>query len=145
MCTNYAPVQRQILREIFGVEPPPAEWKPETWPDYAAPIVRMDGDGRRDSVLASFGLVPRSRVPQGVRPYDTMNARSETVGEKRTFSGPGKKGQLCLIPVTAVSTNPTRKPGRSRHGTRSGCLVSRPLALPASGETGQTGLTPSPF
>ncbi|SPR97330.1 SOS response-associated peptidase [Cupriavidus taiwanensis] len=102
MCTNYAPVQRQILREIFGVEPPPADWKPETWPDYAAPIVRMDGAGRRDSVLASFGLVPRSRIPQGVRPYDTMNARSETVGEKRTFSGPWKKAQLCLIPATAV-------------------------------------------
>ncbi|PVY81036.1 putative SOS response-associated peptidase YedK [Cupriavidus alkaliphilus] len=102
MCTNYAPVQRQILREIFGVEPPPAEWKPETWPDYAAPIVRADEAGRRDSVLASFGLVPRSRIPKGVRPYDTMNARSETVGEKRTFSGSWTKGHLCLIPATAV-------------------------------------------
>ncbi|AQV94739.1 hypothetical protein BJN34_12700 [Cupriavidus necator] len=53
MCTNYAPVQRQILRDIFGVEPPPTEWKSETWPDYAAPIVRADGDGHRDSVLAT--------------------------------------------------------------------------------------------
>ncbi len=25
MCVNYAPVQRQILRDIFGVEPPPGE------------------------------------------------------------------------------------------------------------------------
>ncbi|EYS89459.1 ATP synthase I [Cupriavidus sp. SK-4] len=102
MCTNYAPVQRQLLRDVFGVEPPPAEWKPETWPDYAAPIVRANGDGRRDSVLATFGFVPRSRIPQGVRPFDTMNARSETVGEKRSFSGPWKKGQLCLVPATAV-------------------------------------------
>lgn len=54
MCTNYAPVQRQILRDIFGVEPPAAEWKAETWPDYAAPIVRADGDGRRDSAVAAF-------------------------------------------------------------------------------------------
>lgn len=60
MCTNYAPVQRRILQDIFGVEPPPAEWKSETWPDYAAPIVRMDSDGRRDSLLARFGLVPRA-------------------------------------------------------------------------------------
>jgi len=102
MCTNYTPVQRQILRDIFGVEPPPAAWKPETWPDYAAPIVRADGDGRRESLLATFGLIPRSRIPQGVRPFDTMNARSETVGEKRSFSGPWKKGQLCLVPATAV-------------------------------------------
>jgi len=64
--------------------------------------VRADGDRRRDSVLATFGLVPRSRIPQGVRPYDTMNSRSETVGEKRSFSGPWKKGQLCLVPAAAV-------------------------------------------
>ncbi|WP_420869402.1 SOS response-associated peptidase family protein [Cupriavidus necator] len=31
-----------------------------------------------------------------------MNARSETVGEERSFSGPRKKSQLCLIPAAAV-------------------------------------------
>ncbi|WP_051975367.1 SOS response-associated peptidase family protein [Cupriavidus necator] len=99
MCTNYAPVQRLVLRDIFGVEPPAAEWKPETWPDYATPIVRADGDGRRDSVLAAFGMIPRDRWPENVRPFATMNARSETVGEKRSFSGPWKNGQLCLVPA----------------------------------------------
>ncbi len=55
MCTNYAPVQRQLLRDVFGVEPPPAEWKPETWPDYAAPTVARPGaDGQRKSGLATF-------------------------------------------------------------------------------------------
>lgn len=29
MCVNYAPVQRQILRDVFGVQPPPDEWRAE--------------------------------------------------------------------------------------------------------------------
>lgn len=78
MCVNYAPVQRQVLRDVFGVEPPTAEWKAEAWPDYPAPILRADGDGRRESILATFGLVPRARIPAGVRPFDTRNSRSAT-------------------------------------------------------------------
>ncbi|WP_042886273.1 hypothetical protein [Cupriavidus necator] len=58
MCTNYAPIYRQVLRDIFGVEPPAAEWKAETWQDYAAPIVRVDPNGRRNSILGTFGLTP---------------------------------------------------------------------------------------
>lgn len=29
---------------MFGVEPPPGEWRPEAWPDYPAPIIRRAGD-----------------------------------------------------------------------------------------------------
>lgn len=51
ICSGYAPsVRCQLLRDVFGVDPPPSEWKPEAWPDYAAPIVRPDSDGRRESV-----------------------------------------------------------------------------------------------
>jgi putative SOS response-associated peptidase YedK len=101
MCTNYAPVQQRILREIFGVEPPPGIYPEETWPDYAAPIVRSGADGQRESVLATFGMVPRKRTPPGARRYDTTNARTETVGEKPTFAPAWRQGQLCLVPATA--------------------------------------------
>ncbi len=30
MCVNYKPIQRKILRDVFGVEPPPEEWPEET-------------------------------------------------------------------------------------------------------------------
>ncbi|WP_416048922.1 SOS response-associated peptidase [Cupriavidus basilensis] len=100
MCTNYAPVQRQLLRDVFGVEPPPLDYPPETWPDYAAPIVVTDADGARQALVGTFGMVPKNRIPPGVAKFDTTNARSETVGEKRSFSGPWKKGQLCLVPAT---------------------------------------------
>lgn len=109
MCTNYRPTQRQLLRDVFGVEPPPdLDWKPEAYRDYAAPIVRADAAGDRESVLASFGMVPRTKIldraPAGTRPkdFDTMNARAETVGERRSFSAAWKAGQLCLVPATAV-------------------------------------------
>jgi putative SOS response-associated peptidase YedK len=36
-----------------------------------------------------------------VRPFDTMNARAETVGQLRSFSGAWKRNQLCLVPMTA--------------------------------------------
>jgi putative SOS response-associated peptidase YedK len=97
MCTNYRPTQRQLLRDVFGIEPPPdLDWKPETYRDYAAPIVRADADDRRDSVLASFGMVPRARIldraPAGTRPkdFDTMNARAETVGRSAASARRGK-------------------------------------------------------
>jgi putative SOS response-associated peptidase YedK len=46
-------------------------------------------------------MVPRKRIPPDVRPFDTMNARAETVGQLRSFSGQWKKSQLCLVPMTA--------------------------------------------
>lgn len=102
MCTNYDPVQRQILRDIFGVEPPPAEWKAEILPGDAAPIVRVHATGRRECILAIFGLVPRSRSHHGVRSFETMNAPSEKIGEKRSCSAPWHRAQLCLVPAAAI-------------------------------------------
>ncbi|WP_202423752.1 hypothetical protein [Duganella margarita] len=62
-------------------------WKTETCKDYGAPIVRRSVDGRREGLLASYGMVPRKRIPPGVRPFDTMNALAETVGQLRSCCG----------------------------------------------------------
>jgi len=118
MCTNYAPVQQRILREIFGVEPPPGIYPEETWPDYAAPIVRAGTDGRRESVLATFGMVPRKRAMPGARRYDTTNARTETVGEKPTFAPAWRQGQLCLVPATAFYEYAYPEDGTPEHPGR---------------------------
>ena len=91
-----------IPAAVYGVEPPPLDYPPETWPDYAAPIiVGAGGDGARQALVGTFGMVPKTRIPPGVAKFDTTNARSETVGEKRSFSGPWKKGQLCLVPAAS--------------------------------------------
>ncbi|MCP3713189.1 SOS response-associated peptidase [Paraburkholderia sp. CNPSo 3274] len=78
-----------------------APGRDEIYKDYAAPIIRrVEGNDRAD--LATFGIVPRCHIPEGVKAFDTMNARSETVGEKRSFSGAWKKLQLALIPCEAI-------------------------------------------
>ena len=101
MCNNYAPTRQDLLEEAFGLNAPAADWPPEAWPDYMAPIVRASADGQHEAVLASFGLVPKDRIPPQVPKFDTTNARSETVGERRTFKGPWKSTQFALAPMTA--------------------------------------------
>lgn len=101
MCVNYAPIQRQILRDIFGVEPPPGLWKDDTWPDYSAPIIRASANGAREAVMGSFSMVPKARLGPGVRYYPTANARIETIGKLSSFAQFWRAGQLCLIPATA--------------------------------------------
>ncbi|WP_411860091.1 hypothetical protein [Cupriavidus sp. TKC] len=83
---NYAPVQRLVLRDVFGVEPPVGEWKAEAWPDYPAPIIRAAEDGSRKAVLGSFSMVPKAKMPPGVRYYPTANARTETIGKLSSFA-----------------------------------------------------------
>src|SRR5438105_2018855 len=102
MCANYISVQRRMLRDFFGVKPPAAEWKPEISPGDAAPIIRMDIHGWRESVLATFGLVHRSRTLRGSQSFETMNARSECVGDRSSSSGPWHRSQLCLVPAKAI-------------------------------------------
>jgi len=100
MCTNYAAARRDYLFRHYGIEPPESPWRDEIYKDYAAPIIRrVEGERRAD--LATFGMVPRKHIPDGVRAFDTMNARAETVRERRSFSGAWKKLQLALIPCEA--------------------------------------------
>ena len=104
MCVNFRPPNPELLDAVMGVIIDLNDsgfWKAETWKDYVAPVVRRGPDGRREGIIASYGLVPRKRIPAGVKPFDTMNARSETVGQLRSFSGAWKRSQLCLVPMTA--------------------------------------------
>jgi putative SOS response-associated peptidase YedK len=104
MCVNFRPPDPELLDAVMGIVIDLYDsgfWQSETWKDYPAPIVRRGADGQREGVLASYGMVPRKRIPAGVRPFDTMNARSETVGQLRSFSSAWKSSQLCLVPMTA--------------------------------------------
>lgn len=101
MCTSYKTGRDIDYHTLFDVDPPRSEWREEVYKDYTAPIIVSGRDGDREARMASFGLVPRRRIPQGSKVFDTMNCRSETVGERRSFSGAWRAGQLCLIPCTA--------------------------------------------
>lgn len=84
MCINYIPTTRAVLVEYFGVDDPGYDWKEEVWQDYQAPIL-IQRDGRRQALLASYGMVPMRKGQPGNKHYTTMNARAETVGEKPTY------------------------------------------------------------
>lgn len=91
MCINYIPTTKAVLVEYFGVDDPRYDWKEEVWQDYQAPIL-IQRDGRRQALIASYGLVPKRKVQPGCKHYATMNARAETVGEKPMAAGPSLPG-----------------------------------------------------
>jgi putative SOS response-associated peptidase YedK len=100
MCTSYEPNPREQM-DYFDLFPPAEfEYKRDTYKDYTAPIFRRGADGFSTDP-ATFGIVPRKHIPPAVKVFDTMNARSETVGERRSFSGSWNRLRLCLIPCNS--------------------------------------------
>lgn len=101
MCSNYTPPKPERFRENFGADYPHAEFKPEAYPGYLAPIVRLaeDGSDEREAVAACFGMVPPWAELKLAR--HTYNARTETVASKPSFRTAFKKRQFCIIPADA--------------------------------------------
>ncbi|MEX3791296.1 SOS response-associated peptidase family protein [Paraburkholderia sp. BR14374] len=126
MCTSYEANPNDAW-EVFSLFPEPEfDYKREIYKDYYAPIFRRRGDAF-ETVGASFGIVPRRHIPPGVKAFDTMNARSESVGDKRSFSGAWKNLQICLVSCRAFfePNYETGKAVRWRIGTGNG----DPLAI----------------
>ncbi len=102
MCVNYLPVSRKTLVNTFHAPPATdASWPDEAYQDYLAPLIRHDEEVQRESLVASYGMVPKQHMPEGVKRFSTLNARAETVGQLRSYSGAWKRGQLCLLPMEA--------------------------------------------
>jgi len=102
MCVNYRPPLPEQLDMVLGTLVDlyrDWDWATETWKDYAAPIVRAGADGSRELCLASYGMVPRRHIPPGVKVFDTMNARAESIAAKRSFAPAWQRSQLCAVPM----------------------------------------------
>ena len=89
MCTSYKVGDVKVFDAFSDFPLPLFDFKPEIYKDYAAPIFRRGADGFSTDP-AAFGMVPRKHIPPGVKVFDTMNARAETTGEKRSFRGRGR-------------------------------------------------------
>lgn len=59
-----------------------------------------------------FGLVPFFAASTKL-PYDTLNARTETIATANSYRGPWRRRQFCLIPMDAF-TEPNYESGRSQ-------------------------------
>ncbi|WP_309936099.1 MULTISPECIES: SOS response-associated peptidase family protein [unclassified Caballeronia] len=129
MCTSYkvGDKTRWAGFPAFSEFPQPDfDYRDEVYKDYAAPIFRRL-DGAPMTSPASFGIVPRKHIPENVKVFDTMNARAETVGERRSFSGAWKKLQLCLIPCIGFY-EPSYETGKAVRW-RIGMADGSPLAI----------------
>lgn len=102
MCVNYHTPTREQFGTLGAFSELPADWRwpDEVWKDYSAPIIRRGSDGSPQACLASYGMVPRRHIPPGVKPFDTMNARAESLGERRSFAPAWRRLQLCAVPMT---------------------------------------------
>ncbi|WP_329958920.1 SOS response-associated peptidase family protein [Paraburkholderia sejongensis] len=131
MCTSYE-APGKIEFDAFSLFPTPSfDYRGEIYKDYVAPIFRRV-DGELSTDAATFGMVPRERIPPRVKVFDTMNARSETVGQKRSFSGAWNRLQLTLIPCRRFyePSYETGKPVRWRIGLadNDACAIAGPMA-----------------
>ncbi|KAF0811995.1 hypothetical protein IGB42_03537 [Andreprevotia sp. IGB-42] len=102
MPASYRPTSREELARLFGLPLPDGEWAQEAAEDSLVPIVIQGEDGRPRVVLASFGMVPKDRVPPNARHFATTSAPAETIDEKRSYRVSWQKGFRCLVPMTAL-------------------------------------------
>lgn len=86
------------LTELFGEMPMPMlASRYNIAPTQPVPIVRQDGDGRREMVLVRWGLVPGwSKGPDNR--YSMINARVETVATKPAYRS-AFRYRRCLVPA----------------------------------------------
>lgn len=80
-----------------------------------APTVRRTKSGGRGLVMSRWPLTPfwaKQRDP----PFNTANAKGETIEQKAAFRGPWRRGQRCLVPANgyyewqAVPGGKTKRP-----------------------------------
>jgi putative SOS response-associated peptidase YedK len=102
MCSNYTPSKREQLQGHFGVASPDSDYKPEAYPGYMAPMIRLPyanaTAGDRACALAMFGVVPHWAKDVKFAKH-TYNARTETVDTKPSFRNAYKRRQFCIIPA----------------------------------------------
>ena len=60
-----------------------------------------DTQARRLALLANYGLLPKAKMPPGAKHFSTMNARAETLAQRRSYARPWHAAQRCLVPMQA--------------------------------------------
>lgn len=114
MCTNYRAPDGDDLSAFSDLKIDLGQlwrrtaWKPDVWPDYAAPGVLPVG-GSTEPVLGAYGFWPKFMQPERrdaegrkKRPANTYNARGEEVGSKPLYAAAWRAGKRCLIPAVYV-------------------------------------------
>jgi hypothetical protein len=88
MYTGYEPNPHERFDAYREFETPAFDYKREIHKDYVAPVFRRSNDGWSTN-SASFGIVPRKRIPAGVSSFDRMNARGISRPRNVASAAPG--------------------------------------------------------
>lgn len=100
MCSRYfLDAEGNVIAYTFRVPPAPGLRKRfNIAPTQMAPVVRLDGEGRRELALLRWGLVPSwaKDVKVGTA---MINARSETLDSKPAFRA-ALASRRCVVPAT---------------------------------------------
>lgn len=105
MCSRYTPAQAEQAVRLVEHKmklPKLPKFKPVIYPGYDAPVMLLGPKGEPAIESRFWGFVtrfPGKRDPGTLIEKIMQNAVSETVAEKRTFSGAWKKSQRCVIPA----------------------------------------------
>lgn len=101
MCGRYALFSKkeQIAKDFGIVKEPEISFEPHynISPGMTAPIVLVGKDNQKMITELKWGLIPPWADDSNIG-YKMINARSETVAEKRSFSAPFQR-KRCIIPV----------------------------------------------
>lgn len=126
MPTSYRPPPPALFDAFAGFPQPTFDYPVETFKDYVAPILRVR-DGARTTDPATFGFVPRRRIPPEVKVFETMNAPVETISEDRCYRTAWELRQFCLIPCEAFYEPNYETGGPVRWAI--GLLTGQPFAI----------------
>ena len=113
MCTRYIPPDvAAIEREWHVGRHNQPDWARDMHPLYTGPFIRLDAGKTRELVVGQWGMIPGdsdTRIPMskprgpGEKPkrISTVNARTESVHSRPTFSSAWRQGQRCIVPAAS--------------------------------------------
>ncbi len=117
MCGRYAvTLPLEAMRQLFQFDGQP-NLAPnlDVRPTDLVPVIRHDGQNRRQIITLRWGFVPR--FAKSIDPKPLINARAETARDKPSFSE-AMRSRRCLVPMDfyyewqtdPTSPKPVKKP-----------------------------------
>ena len=101
MCGRYALFSKKerIAKDFGIIKEPQVDFEPHynISPGMHVPVVLQSKEGEKMITNLKWGLIPPWSEDQNIG-YKMINARSETITEKRSFSKPFQR-QRCIIPA----------------------------------------------
>lgn len=148
MCRKYANTSNQDdMRHVYGVDADldflgNAAPKHAIWPKHEAPIVRLNGDGRRELVNMHWGfLTPQLSKKTGkpIKPAAWQNARDDKVRRIALWRESFDQ-RRCLLPATAFHETRGKNPATDFWFALKGDEELPPFAFAGLWREGQPGV-----